>query len=75
MENDNVRHKEHERSRRARPHDAVKKKHMLSLALQQHTPGTRRVLSQGVSWVTRKMRATIRRDPRSPFATPKPLPQ
>ena len=48
----------------------VKKKHMLSLALRQPTPGARNALSQGVSWMTRKIRATIRRKPRSPTAAP-----
>ena len=68
--NDHVRHKEHERSRSARPYDAVEKKHRLSLALRQPTPGARNALPQGVSWMTRKICATIRRDSRSPFAAP-----
>ena len=42
----------------------------LSPVLRQHTPGASYMLSQGVSWVTRKVGATIGRGPRSPFTTP-----
>ena len=72
-ENDHVRHKEHARTQAEQegaPARRCGERSICSLALCQRVPGPAFCMPPHISWVAQGLRATVRRDPRSPFAAP-----